>query len=163
MLYTIENETLFWIANAIRNKRDITTPIKPEDMAMQISLIKSGGGNFASGDYEVTEAFSTTPITINHGLGQAPDFVMFFSDGDKAQTYSMLFAVRSSLMAYQSANHTALYGYHGNSTSTVSTATSNNASYGVGSINATSFSVRSHSSSYSWRAGAYKWIAIKFY
>lgn len=43
-LYAVSEEELQAIGNAIRTKRDITTPIEVENMPLEISLIDGGGG-----------------------------------------------------------------------------------------------------------------------
>lgn len=42
--YAVKGETLYNIAETIRNKRDIADEITVDDMAMQIGLISGGGG-----------------------------------------------------------------------------------------------------------------------
>lgn len=44
-VYAVDDTILTGIADAIREKRDMTTEIPIEDMAMQIGLIEAGGGN----------------------------------------------------------------------------------------------------------------------
>lgn len=139
------------------------------NLATAISSIVAGGGlpsgisKIAFGEYTVTSAFTTTRQTVTHNLGTTPDMVIFYYDnGNIATTYSMLFAIRSSKLGYRSSAYNSYYAYHGNSTTTVTMANSNNANYGVGNLTNTTFTIQSHSTSYYWRANTYKWIAIKF-
>ena len=60
-MYAVPAEKLEDIADAIRQKRDITTPLTVDDMPLQISLIESGGdgmwekiGDFTIADGEMS-------------------------------------------------------------------------------------------------------------
>lgn len=55
--YVIPGDTLTDIADSIRRKRDIATEIVPEDMALAVDLIESGGGG----------AFFTEVTTVPSG------------------------------------------------------------------------------------------------
>lgn len=79
-LYTINSDTLTGIADAIRTKRDITTQIKPEDMALAISLIDSGGASGAdTGEVSFTGAGTyTSSFRIDHKLGREPVFIAWY-------------------------------------------------------------------------------------
>lgn len=124
--------------------------------------LPSGISKIAFGEYEVKTDFTTARQTVTHNLGVVPDLVLFFADGNVAQTYSMLFALRSTKMGYRSSAYNLYCGYHGNSTTTTTLQNSNSTSYGVSNLTATTFQIASNSSSYYWRAGTYKWVAIKF-
>lgn len=131
--------------------------------------VAGGGGGLPSGiaaldygDVVVTTDFTTSRRTFAHKLGVAPDMVIVWAVGNIATTYSMLFALRSTQMAYRSSTYSSYMGYHGNSTTTVSLTNSNSASYGVSNMTATTFQLASSNSSYYWRAGTYKYLAIKF-
>lgn len=127
-----------------------------------VATLPSGISAIATGNYTVSTAFTTSRQTITHGLGTTPDLVIFFATANVATANSMLLSMRSSLMNYRSGyNLHSLY--HGNNTtSTVTYLNSNSTSYGVSNMTATSFQIASVSSSYYWRAGTYKWVAIKF-
>lgn len=139
------------------------------NLAELIVAVSGGGGGLpegieaiATGTYEVASAFTTTRQTVTHNLGVVPDLVIFWHDGNIATTYSMLAAIRFGQWGWRGSAYTSWYFYHGNSTTTASAANSNNANYGVGNLTASTFTIQSHSSSYYWRAGTYKWMAIKF-
>lgn len=138
------------------------------DLAQVIVSVAGGGGGlpagiaaFDFGDVVVSSAFTTTRQTFSHKLGVTPDFVMVYAPANIATTYSMLYAFRASFMAYRS-GYAAYFGYHGNSTTNVTFTYSNNANYGVCNFTANTFQLASNSTSYYWRAGTYKYIAIKF-
>lgn len=124
--------------------------------------LPSGISAFDFGEINVTSAFTTTRQTYNHKLGVVPDMMMVWADGNIAQTYSMLFAIRSNQMGYRSSAYNNYYGYHGNSTTTVTMTNSNSTSYGISNMTASTFQLASSSSSYYWRTGTYKYIAIQF-
>lgn len=64
--YIIEGDTLTDIADALRLKRDIVTEITPEDMALQVALIESGGSlRTASGEITLAKNASTFTVTDN--------------------------------------------------------------------------------------------------
>lgn len=137
-------------------------------LASVLVNVASGGGGLPSGiskidygTYTKSSDSTTATFTVNHKLGVTPDFVFFYSPTNFAQTYSMLGAMRGSIINWRS-NYNSFYFFHGNSTSTVTITNSNNANYGVGSLTSTSFKVGSHSTSYYWRKGTYNYIAIKF-
>ena len=159
------------IANAIRAKTGGTKAMTLDEMVTAINSISGGGGGLpagiaaiAFGEYAVASDFTTTRQTVTHNLGVVPDFVLFYYDGGNiATSYSMLFALRSTKLAYRSSAYNAYNAYHANTTSTVSVAGSNSTSAGVSSLTATTFQIASHSNSYYWRGGyTYKWLAIKF-
>lgn len=102
-------------------------------------------------------------FTVNHNLGEVPDMFLFYADGNIASTYSMLYAFRSTDFNWRSTSYLNLCGYHGNSTSTL-TCTNVTTSYGIKTLTSTQATITSYSTSnsYGWRAGNYKWIAIKF-
>lgn len=132
------------------------------------SIITGGGGGlpagiaaFDFGNVVVSSDFTTTRQTFSHNLGVTPDFVMVYATANIATTYSMLYAFRAPFMAYRS-GYAAYFGYHGNSTTNVTFTYSNNANYGVCNFTANTFQLASNSTSYYWRAGTYKYIAIKF-
>lgn len=129
----------------------------------------SGGGGLPSnvqaidsGSITISADFTTTRQTFQHNLGVVPDLVMVFATANVATTYSMLFAIRSTLMGYRSSAYNAYLGYHGNSTTTVTMTNTNSTTYGVSNMTASSFQLASASTSYYWRKGTYMYIAIKF-
>lgn len=124
--------------------------------------LPSGISAFDFGTIDVTTAFTTSRQTYNHKLGVVPDMMMVWANGNIAQTNTMLFAIRSNQMGYRSSAYNNYMGYHGNSTTTVSMTNSNSTSYGVSNMTASTFQLASASSSYYWRAGTYRYIAIKF-
>ena len=123
--------------------------------------LPSGVSAMTVGNYTVSTDFTTSRQTVTHNLGVVPDLVIFMATANVATTYSMLFAARGSIMNYRS-GYNSHNLYHGNSTSTVTYLNTNNSSYGVSNLTATTFQIASTSSSYYWRKGTYKWFAIKF-
>lgn len=134
-----------------------------------VNVASSGGSSLPSGiskmDFgtiTVTSAFTTTRQTFNHNLGTTPDFMMVWTPSNIATTYSMLCAIRSSQFGWRSSSYNNHMAYHGNSTTNVTWTNSSSTSYGVSNLTATTFQLASSSSSYYWRAGTYKYMAIKF-
>lgn len=139
------------------------------NLASMIVNVASGGGlptgisKIAFGTDTVSSAFTTTKRTVTHNMGVTPDFVMYCATENVAQTYSMLYAFRGTFMAYRGSNYTSFMAYHNNnSTTTVTFTNTNSTSYGIASMSTSNFTVASASSSYYWRAGTYRWFAIKF-
>jgi len=137
----------------------------------QVTGTGSGGGGglpsgiaaVATGSYTVSSDFTTTRQTVTHNLGVTPDLVLFFATANVAQASSMLFSLRSTKMGYRSSSYNVFNGYHGtNSTTSVTVSNSSSTTVGVCSLAANTFQIASHSSTYYWRAGTYKWLAIKF-
>lgn len=129
----------------------------------------SAGGGLPSGikvidfgDVVINSAFTTTRQTFQHKLGVVPDLMIVYAPSNIATTYSMLAAIRGNVFGWRSSAYNNHYAYHGNSTTTVTWTNSNSTSYGISNMTATSFQLASSSSSYYWRAGTYKYIAIKF-
>lgn len=85
-LYTVKESDLVNIADAIRLKRDTTTPIKVEDMPLEIGLIEGGGVPFfskiASGQFTPSTNIQTNsnPYTVTHNLGVEPRFIFVFDE-----------------------------------------------------------------------------------
>ena len=138
-------------------------------LAQLIVNVSGGGGGLPSGiaafdfgNVVVSSAFTTTRQTFNHNLGVKPDFVMVYATSNIATSYSMLWAIRCPLLGYRSSAYDNYMSYHANTTSTVSITNSNSTTYGVSNMTATTFQLASSSSSYYWRAGTYKYIALKF-
>lgn len=137
-------------------------------LAQLVVNVAGGGGGLPTGiaaidfgDVVVETAFSTTRKTYSHKLGATPDFVFVFATANVATTYSELWAMRGSFLNYRD-GYNCFVGYHGNSTTTVTVLNSGSTTYGVSGFTDTTFQMSSHSSSYYWRAGTYKYIAIKF-
>lgn len=139
------------------------------NLASVVVNVASGGG-LPSGiqalDYgtlTVSSAFTTTRQTYTHKLGVIPDFVMVYAPANVAQSYSMLMAMRGSVLGWRSSSYNSHMFYHGNNSSTtVSYTNSSSTTVGVCTLTATSFQLASASSSYYWRAGSYRYLAIKF-
>lgn len=137
-------------------------------LAQLIVNVAGGGGGLPAGiaaidfgDVVVNTAFTTSRQTFNHNLGVVPDLVMVYATSNVATTNSMLLTMRYNALGWRSGY--ALHSlYHGNSTSTVSYNNSSSTTYGVSNFTASTFQLASMSSSYYWRAGTYKYIAIKF-
>lgn len=137
----------------------------------QLVVNVSGGGGLPSGFTAIATGSHTlssavaggSTFTVSHNLGVVPDMFLFFATANVATTYSMLFAGRSSMFGYRSTSYLNKCFYHGNSTTTV-TGADVTTSYGIKTLSATQATVTTYSSStsYYWRAGTYKWIAIKF-
>lgn len=123
--------------------------------------LPSGIQAFDFGQITISTQFTTSRQTFNHKLGVVPDMILVWLNGNVAQTYSMLFALKSTQMAYRS-GYNQYMGYHGNNSSNVSQTYSNSSTYGISNMTATTFQLASSSSSYYWRAGTYNYIAIKF-
>lgn len=138
------------------------------NLAQLIVNVSGGGGlpagiaAFDFGNVVVSSAFTTTRQTFSHNLGVTPDFVMVYATANIATTYSMLWAMRGSFLGYRSSAYNNFMCYHGNSTTTATVTNSNSTTYGVSNMTATTFQLASSSSSYYWRAGTYKYIALKF-
>lgn len=122
----------------------------------------SGISAFTYGTITVNTDFTTSRQTFNHSLGVTPDLMIVYAETNIATTYSMLCAIRSTKMAWRSSSYNSHMAYHGNSTTNVSWTNSSSTSYGVSNMTATTFQLASTSSSYYWRKGSYKYIAIKF-
>lgn len=129
----------------------------------------SGGGlptgiaAFDFGDVVISKAFTTTRQTFPHNLSVVPDLMIVFAPENVAQSYSMLCAIRGSVFGWRSSEHNSHFAYHGsNTTTTVTWTNNNNANYGISGMTENTFNLASHNSSYYWRAGTYKYIAIKF-
>lgn len=133
--------------------------------------MESGGGGLLSGFSKIATGTHTlssavaggSTFTVTHNLGVVPDLFMFFATANVATTYSMLLAMRSTMFGWRSSTYLNKCFYHGNSTTTV-TGADVTTSYGIKTVTATNATVTtySNSGSYYWRAGTYKWIAIKF-
>lgn len=131
----------------------------------------SGGGGLPSGFSAIATGTHTlssavaggSTFTVTHNLGVVPDLFMFFATANVATTYSMLMAMRSTMFGYRSSTYLNKCFYHGNSTTTA-TGADVTTSYGIKTVTATNATVTTYSSStsYYWRAGTYKWVAIKF-
>lgn len=133
-----------------------------------VNVAGSGGGlpsgisKLDFGTITVSSAISTSGQTFTHNLGVIPDLMIVWAGSNVATTYSMLCAIRGGSFGWRSSAYNSHYAYHGNSTTTVTWANSNNANYGIGSMTATNFQLASISTSYYWRARSYNYIAIKF-
>ena len=135
----------------------------------QLIVNVSGGGGVPIGysaidlgEITISTQFTTTRQTFNHNLGVVPDVIIVMANGNVAQTYSMLMAIGGSKVNYRGGNYLNHLAYHGNSTTTVTWTNANSTSYGVSNFTATTFQLASSSSSYYWRTGTYKYIALKF-
>lgn len=162
-------DSLKQIGAAIREKTGKTDKLQPSQMAAAILSIQSGGSSLPNGiaaiDYgeiTVSSAFTTSRQTFSHKLGVVPDLMIVYSPANIATTYSMLAAIRGNMFGWRTSAYNSHMAYHGNSTSTVSWTNSNSTTYGISNMTASSFQLASSSSSYYWRAGTYKYIAIKF-
>lgn len=63
-MYAVSKEQLTDIADAIRLKRDITTPLKVEDMPLEIGLIESGGRKLVhESSFELNDDFTKVAQT----------------------------------------------------------------------------------------------------
>lgn len=138
-------------------------------LAQVVVNVAGGGGGLPSGisaiDYGnvvVNSDFTTSRQTFSHNLGVVPDLLIVFATANVATTYSMLVAIRGSMFGYRSSAYNNHMAYHGNSTTSVSWTNSSSTTYGVSNLTATSFQLASSSSSYYWRKGTYKYLAIKF-
>lgn len=138
-------------------------------LAQVVVAVAGGGGGLPSGvtafdfgEITVTSAFTTSRQTFNHKLGVTPDLVIVYTPANIATTYSMLAAIRGNVFGWRSSAYNNHLAYHGNSTTSVTWTNSNSTSYGISNMTASTFQLASSSSSYYWRAGTYKYIAIKF-
>lgn len=142
-----------------------------KDGTTAIGTMESGGGGLPSGFTAIATGTHTlsadvaggSTFTVTHNLGAVPDLFMFFATANVATTYSMLLAMRSSMFGYRSSTYLNKCFYHGNSTTTAA-GSDVTTSYGIKTLTATAATVTtySNSTSYYWRKGTYKWIAIKF-
>lgn len=142
-----------------------------KSLAELIVNVSGGGGGLpsgfaaiATGTYTYAEDATTSKKTITHNMGVIPDLVLFwYPGGNIAVTYTMLYSLRCTSMGFRSSAYNVFNGYHGNSTTSVTTSNTNGAGIGVQNFTATTFQVSSHSTSYYWRGGyTYNWVAIKF-
>lgn len=109
-----------------------------------------------SGTLAVSSAItnsSSTWKTITHGLGEAPDIIVFGADLKQTSSFVTVSYV-SWMGTYQP------FAYHGTSTTSYSAAI--NAGTLIRNVGASTFQITSYTSSYSWKAGTYKWLAMKF-
>lgn len=86
------------IANAIRTKNGLTDTYTVSQMAAAISAIEAGGGGLpegmATGTFQCTPANMTKEVSIEHGLGAVPRYVIAFIDsGTPDQNDTVLFAL----------------------------------------------------------------------
>ena len=86
------------IANAIRTKNGLTDTYTISQMAAAISAIETGGGGLpegmATGTFQCTPANITKEVSIEHGLGAVPRYVIAFIDsGTPDQNADVLFAL----------------------------------------------------------------------
>ena len=86
------------IANAIRTKNGLTDTYTISQMAAAISAIETGGGGLpegmATGTFQCTPANITKEVSIEHGLGAVPRYVIAFIDsGYATQNADVLFAL----------------------------------------------------------------------
>lgn len=125
------------------------------------AALPAGIAAFDAGEITVSTQFTTTRQTFSHNLGVVPDFIFVYAPANVAQTYSMLAAMRGTAVNWRN-GYNSFYFYHANSASTVSMTNNSNANYGVGNLTENSFQLSSHSTSYYWRTGKYRYIALKF-
>lgn len=159
------------IINSIKGK-GVTVPIGTKIDAISgyiDSIQQGGGGSLPSGitaiDYgtiTVSSDFTTTRQTYNHNLGVTPDLVMVYATANVATNYSMLMAIRGTMLGWRSSTYNSHMLVHGNTTTTVTYSAGSNTTTGVCTFTATTFQLASASTSYYWRAGSYKYLAIKF-
>lgn len=89
------------IANAIRTKNGLTDTYTISQMAAAITAIETGGGGLpegmAMGTFQCTPANMTKEVSIEHGLGAVPRYVIAFVDDEKSsivdQNTTVLFAL----------------------------------------------------------------------
>lgn len=86
------------IANAIRTKNGLTDTYTISQMAAAITAIETGGGGLpegmATGTFQCTPANMTKEVSIEHGLGAVPRYVIAFMDsGIPDQNMTVLFAL----------------------------------------------------------------------
>ena len=131
---------------------------------------QTGGGlpdgieAIATGEYTLNKAVTgSSSFAINHNMGEVPDLFLFYAEGNIATRYSMIFVARSSEFTYNGTSNLNLMFYHGNTTTTL-TGANVSTNYGVKTLNASQAVITSYSTStsYGWRAGKYRWVAVKF-
>ena len=85
------------IANAIREKLGGSNKYKVSEMRDAILSIETGGGlptGMATGTFQCTPANMTKEVSIEHGLGAVPRYVIAFLDsGYATQNADVLFAL----------------------------------------------------------------------
>lgn len=86
------------IANAIRTKNGLTDTYTISQMAAAITAIETGGGGLpegmATGTFQCAPANMTKEVSIEHGLGAVPRYVIAFMDtGIPEQNMTVLFAL----------------------------------------------------------------------
>lgn len=159
------------IANAIRTKTGKSGKLTLDQMVTEIGSISGGGGGLPTGFSQIATGTHTlssavvggSTFTVTHNLGVTPDLFIFYTEKNIATTYSMLSVMRSASFGWRSTSYLNKCFYHANSTTTV-TGADVTTSYGIKTLSTTTATITTYSSSnsYYWRAGTYKWIAIKF-
>lgn len=133
-------------------------------------LPERGGGGLPAGisaidfgTFDLDSAVSgSATFSVPHKLGAAPDLFLFWSPANIATTYSELAVMRAADFGWRGGTNLNKCWFHGNSTSTVTGADATT-SYGIKTMGTASVTIAAHStSSYIWRAGTYKYLAIKF-
>ena len=86
------------IANAIREKLGVSNTYKVSEMRNAILSIETGGGGLpegmATGTFQCTPTNMTKEVSIEHGLGAVPRYVIAFMDsGTPDQNGTVLFAL----------------------------------------------------------------------
>lgn len=102
--------------------------------------------------------------TVTHGMGEIPDIIFFFSKKNVTASYSIMFVGwGNSYLNYAGSNYTGFALYRGNSSTNLS-GVRVTPDYGINSVTATTFNIKTYSSSanYYWRVGTYDFIAIKY-
>ena len=125
--------------------------------------LPSGISAIDFGTYTLGSAVSGSgTFTVPHNLGVVPDLFLFWTPSNIATTYSELAVMRSTQFGWRSTSYLNKCWYHGNSTTTVTGADATT-SYGIKTLTATNATICPHTNqSYSWRAGTYNYLAIKF-
>lgn len=141
----------------VTNLASVTTDIEAGGLPTGFTAIATGSYQLSS------QVQGGATFTITHDLGYTPDLFMVYATANVATTYSMLSAMRCTQWGWRGSTYLGKCWYHGNSTTTA-TGADVTTSYGVKTLSATQAVVTtySNSSSYYWRTGTYKWIAIKF-
>lgn len=76
--YAVPEDKLTAIADAIRLKRDLTTDMTLDDMALQIGLIDGGGGDVKVEQGTFTLDAEVQNYIIPHSLSELPNFVLVY-------------------------------------------------------------------------------------
>lgn len=168
-LVTVPESWLTNIADAIRLQRDMTDLIPVPDMPLQISLISGGAGKLCVDRVTTTKnTSSSASVTINHSLGEKPNFIMVMrstAPTSNIQNAMCVWYDKSSPFwnTFSSFTGTGVIWYAtGTSTISMSVSQVTGSTSFVSNVTNTSFILYSGKSGNNWYAGDYIVVTGKF-